>query len=756
MIKHLKKHRGKGRCGWRNSAWVAGAAAVAFGVFLTGCTTTGDAREAHQFEPVPPRAVDAAELEPVAPPSMTDLLETAEEAFNAANEAQEKGDHETALRQYALMLELLIEADLDPAIFYNLRNEFQTILSSTSQQAKLYERMRPAIEGQLAYGAGAKVDLPIEFPLHKRVLIEIEEIQKVYPKNFQNGLNRSGKYAPYIRAELAKAGLPEDLVWLAMVESQFTPKIMSRAGAGGMWQFMRTTGRRYGLRIDPYGQCVDERFHWQKATAAAIAYLSDLYELFGSWPLAISAYNRGEGGIERAIAANGGERDLWALLDTPPAAYHIPRETKKFYAKLLASTIVARNPERYGFTYDPQQGDNCVEVPVKGPYALSDLDQACGFAKGTLARLNPHLIRGETPSEEYGLFIPADARTKFAAAVKKTSKLQYAAGAGGVHVVRRGETISHIAQRYHVSSRELMRINRIRSARHLQVGQKLVIPGLVAGGGGPSGGGSYRVKSGDTLYDIAKAEKVTVADLQRWNNLGKRSRIHVGQTLYVSDPATAKAAAATPAPAKGEKLTHVVQAGEYPAKIARKYGANLDDFLRWNNLTKSSMIRIGDKLVVYGNGHSEPAGEPAKTASKSGGSQQETGKGKQPSGTKRSVHKVAKNESASVIAARYGVRTSDLLTWNGLTRKSILRVGDECVVYVPIEEGEKPAAAEPDEATPESSERIVHIVAKGQNPTTIARRYGVRLSDLFEWNGWKKNHVLHIGDEVVIQRKPKQ
>ncbi|MDQ1256436.1 MAG: rane-bound lytic murein transglycosylase, partial [Candidatus Hydrogenedentes bacterium] len=316
------------------SACLVGVLAV---LSAGGCKTLTPEQ---QFEPVPVATVESQELEPAAPPSVVELIRAAQDAFEAGNADQERGENAAALRQYSLMLELLVEADLDPKIFYNLKDQFAAILESTAQQAPLYERMRPPHAGEVAYGSEGISDLTIEFPLADRVLTEIDEIQKLYPKNFQAGLNRSTKYIPHIQAKLAEAGLPQDLVWLVMVESQFTPKIISRAGAGGMWQFMRTTGRRYNLRIDSY---VDERFNWCKSTDAAVQFLTDLYEMFDTWPLAISAYNMGEGGLERAIAANGGERDLWTLLDTPPAAYQIQLETKKFYAKLLASIIVAKN-----------------------------------------------------------------------------------------------------------------------------------------------------------------------------------------------------------------------------------------------------------------------------------------------------------------------------------------------------------------------------------------------------------------------------
>jgi len=237
-------------------------------------------------------------------------------------------------------------------------------------------------------------DLNVPGLLPERVIQQIEEIQRAYPKNFLNGLNRSYKYAPYIRQELAKAGLPADLVWLAQVESQFSPKVVSRAGAGGMWQFMKDTARRYDISADEY---VDERFHWQKATHAAVQHLADLCTHYdGNWPLAIAAYNMGEGGVDRCIEMNGGERDLWKLVENPPAANRMQDETKNFYAKLLATIIVAKNPERYGFQVTPQDPDEVEWVTVNGCYALADLEQACGLPDGRLRELNPHLVREVT------------------------------------------------------------------------------------------------------------------------------------------------------------------------------------------------------------------------------------------------------------------------------------------------------------------------------------------------------------------------
>ena len=704
-------------------------------VAVLGCTTTGTSRrDVETFEPVPHGRVGRQELPTPPAQRATDLLRAAGDAFRKANEAQENGDEKSAMRHYGKMLQLLQEAELDPTIFYNLRPEFERILAQTTEEAGLMdneghlERLTPEEMAEAGLGGG----IEITFPLPERVLAEIEEIQQVYAKNFQYGLNRSVKYGPQLRRELALAGLPEDLVWLAMVESQFHPTVVSHAGAAGMWQFMPATGRRYNLRIDSY---VDERYNWRKETNAAIAYLAELRDFFeGDWPLAITAYNMGEHGVERVIAMNGGERDLWKLLETSPGCDRMARESQKFYAKFLASIIVAKNPEKYGFTAPTGDAEEAEFVPVEGSYNLASLEKAAGWPEGTLRELNRDLVRGITPpTGEHLLVVPKRGTNTLLAALESAAKVQ-----PNVHVVKRGETPDGIAQRYGVSVRELMAVNKVRSPRHLPVGMNLMIPGTgavsapapaetpAAGPRETYAATTYRVKKGDTLSEIATRFGVKMSDIQAWNSMGRKTRIQVGSTLKVA-PAGAKVAAAPqtePAAPAGDAQTHVVRAGEFPAKIAKQYGVDLNEFLAWNSLDKDAMIRVGDRLVVRG--------KPAQTASAAAPAPREP---------EKSVYKVQPGDSASVIAEKHGVGLSELLKWNKLSRNTTLKVGTELVLYT---------SGAPD--APAKEEVVVHRVAKGQNPTTIARRYGVSVNDLLRWNGWDKNRVLRVGDTVTIRQ----
>ena len=727
-------------------------------VAIVGCARTNDV---HQFEPLPSAEVGTEELEPVETRSLKELLAEAEHAFQEANKAQEEGDYELALRKYTTMLEALVEADFDPAVFYNLRGEFERILEGSTQHADIMERRRSRIVRDWDDARDPLSDLQIPFPLPERVLQEIDEIQNAYPRSFQRGLNRSFRYMPHIQEQFARAGLPEDLAWLAMVESQFWPRAVSPAGAGGMWQFMRPTGRQYNLHIDSH---VDQRFDWEKSTQAAIEYLTYLYNMFdGDWALAVSAYNMGEGGLMQAMEMNGGSTDLWELIETPPASNRIRLETKKFYPRVLATIIVANNPQRYGFEVDPYEPLEFERVPVRGSYSLAALERAAGYESGILETLNPDILSGSTPpGREHLLAVPADTRERFEVALNDVreevqpaapqEEIVLASASGGAaanpsssgnsatHTVRRGETLSGIAQHHGVNAREIMQANNIQSANLVRVGQELTIPGAasaqpaaaapaiqqaVGGAGLVSEGRTYRVRRGDTLYEIAHREGVSIADLQEWNNMGSRARISVNEVLVVSPPSEGTRA-------------HTVQTGETPGGIAARYGVAVNDLLRWNNLSGNAVIRPGDELVITGGAPSGPGGRATVA---------------------EFTHEVQRGESASAIASEYGVSLDDFLAWNNLTRSSTLRVGDEYIIRIPRDEPnerQQTVLARLDGGAAANGgangERIVHVVAQGQNPSVIAQRYGVALSDLFEWNGWQTGNapVLHVGNEVIV------
>jgi len=685
-----------------------------------------DVGEVFQFEPAPTPVLDDQALAPIAPRNALELLEEALAAFEQANQAQEAGDKESAYAHYTQMMELLLESDLDPTVFYSLRDQFSSILDSTTKLARHYDRVKPKEWTEDVIELAFRSELEYPNPLNDRVLAEIRYIQNSYPTNFQRGLDKSQKYLPYIRKEFEKAGLPQDLVWLAMVESQFTPRINSRVGAGGMWQFMRSTGKRYGLSSDGF---VDERYDWKEATQASIEYLTDLYEMFESWPLAVSSYNMGEAGVERVIAMNRGERNWWTLMDTPPAANRIPRETKKFYPKLLASAIIANDPERYGFKTNKAAPEETEVVKVNGAFSLHDIAKSVGLSKEKLQTYNQHLLNGHTsPTNTTNVYVPVGQQRTLVAALSSMPKLR-----PDSHRVRKGETLSEIASLYKVGVRDLMSSNRIKSAKHLQIGQRLVIPGRVGGSTktiAKSDGTRkvYTVKSGDSLSRIASRNKVSITNLQRWNNMGAGTRIHVGDRLYINQQATATIQTASKPTTSTKPTMYTVKRGDFLEKIAKNHAVSLSEVLRWNDLTKRSTIRVGDKIKLYLPSLSNSSTTTSKVASQSSG--------------KKITHKIKSGESVSTIAMKYGVNTSDIYEWNNLNSKSVLQIGKSLTIF---------------EATKKTTSKtaslsIDHVVRRGDNPSDIAKKYRMKLKDLYALNGWKKDPVLQIGQKIKIAK----
>ncbi|MGQ0815191.1 MAG: transglycosylase SLT domain-containing protein [Gemmatimonadota bacterium] len=288
-------------------------------------------------------------------------------------------------------------------------------------------------------------------------------------------LERSGKYTPMIQAELRKRGMPEDLIYLAFIESGFSPNAKSHAAAVGLWQFIAETGKRYGLEVSSH---VDERRDPIKATGAALDYLSELYDRFGSWYLAAAAYNTGENRVARIMreetgSERGDDDDFWKI------ASRLPAETRNYVPLMLAAGHIGKQPEQFGFDdvdYQAPLSFATVRVPQNVP--LAAVAKAVGVDADAIEELNPELVRNQTPpTRAWHVRIPAGAERQFAAnfptalhairvaAIKEKSAQRY-------HSVRRGDNLSVIARRYDTSVSAIKRLNGLRSSL-VRPGQKL-------------------------------------------------------------------------------------------------------------------------------------------------------------------------------------------------------------------------------------------------------------------------------------------
>lgn len=292
-------------------------------------------------------------------------------------------------------------------------------------------------------------------------------------------LRRSGRYLGMIRDVLKARGLPEDLAFTAMIESGFDPLAVSRAGAKGLWQFMATTARRYGLRVDHW---VDERYDPEKSTVAAAAYLRDLHAQFGSWELAQAGYNAGEVAVGRAMRATG-SADFWALTRTRL----LRRETKEFVPAIHAAMVIGRDPDQYGFEVGGATTPDVERVAVPPSTELRKLSAAAGISAPMLRSLNPVLIRGVTPpGAAWEVRVPTGTGEGVLAALAPRKPLavttngatRRAAGQGDIHIVRPRETVSSIARLYRVSVGDIVRWNGLGHHDWIHPGDRLRVTGL--------------------------------------------------------------------------------------------------------------------------------------------------------------------------------------------------------------------------------------------------------------------------------------
>jgi membrane-bound lytic murein transglycosylase D len=348
---------------------------------------------------------------------------------------------------------------------------------------------------------------------------------------FQKWLDRSTRYIPVMQDIFREKNLPEDLVYVAMIESGFNPYAISWARAVGPWQFMPHTGKLYGLKIDWW---VDERKDPIKATHAAAEHFKDLHNLFGSWPLALASYNAGAGKVQRAVLRTRSE-DFWDLKDSR----YIRRETKNYIPKFMAATIIAKNPEAYGFTVQPAGLYVYDEVVIPESTDLRLIARCAGTTYETVKELNPELKRWVTPPDttHYILRLPVGTKTAFTANYQNLpadQKIRWER-----HLVGKGSTLEGIAKQYNASPEAIKDINGLKKNR-VTPGKHLLIPvdandkqqelsSLSPDQFGKKQQILYRVRRGDNLTRIASKHEVTVADIRQWNN-GIRS-VRAGQKI---------------------------------------------------------------------------------------------------------------------------------------------------------------------------------------------------------------------------------
>lgn len=713
----------------RNRYILVLALIVAF--FLIGCS--GGAIRPRVMNPPPQDQRESAKLsEPESVPSEDvsprDEFEEVELYYALAVSANQEGRWLEAQDHFEEALELLANLDIEEGdslrelkferLLHEIAEDYKITLlglgvlseessiSALLQRFESIENFKALQEGKIEKielaGEEVTYDMPIEW--NERVENSIIYFQTVARQACETYLRRSGRYKGLMQRILREKGLPEDLVWLCLVESGFNPKAYSYARASGPWQFIASTGRKYGLKRNWW---YDERRDFVKSTYAACDYLTFLYDKFKSWPLALAAYNGGEGRVGRAIKKCK-TNDFWKL--------KLNRQTWKYVPLYMAATIIAKDPERYGFEVEYDDPIRFDLVKVNQPVDLKKVAKSLGTSAAVLKELNPELRRGVTPPNYpgYKLRIPAGTKKVFAQKFKG-----YDAKTSGLfveHKVKKGQTLSHLSHRYGVPISAIMELNALTNRHRLSIGQRLIIPankGAVAQKSSSSSSpkktkktsstGTYMVKRGDTLGRLAAKFGTTTDKIKRLNGLRNPHRIYPGQKLKVPG---------TSVNSSGLFKDHVVKKGENLSYLAKKYGVSVSALMTANNLSSIHVLKIGQRLLI-------PASSEVTVQ----------------------TYRVKKGDTLSDLAARFGTSAGEIKKVNGLSNPHRIRKGQKLKIPTRKGTGGK-------EKT--NGRWITYVVKRGDSLWKIARAFGVLMEKLVRWNDLPSPSKLRVGDRLKV------
>lgn len=458
------------------------------------------------------------------------LLQTSQDYWN-----ERQSDEAISALDQSYELILKISPDSDSNVLQQ-KEDLRLLISR-----KLLEIYTSSSRTHRSIGDGA-----IPLVMNEHVEREIKSFQTVEKKFFVESYSRSGRYQKYIAAEFRKAGLPTELSWLPLIESGYKDKAFSRARALGLWQFIASTGSRYNMKRDTW---IDERMDYQKSTQAAIEYLTFLHNLFGDWTSALAGYNCGEMNVVRAIRKQPEEYldNFWDLYPV------LPSETARYVPRFLATLHIIKNPAKYGFTELTQDAPiQFDKMTVSKQMKIKDIANAISVSPDLLEELNPALRQQITPDYTYTLRLPLKTGALLQARLnqipecsvpvvaKRSNHRSYAGnGSSGIHTVRKGETLGKIAEKYRTSVSTLAKLNHIRNNSKIRIGQKLKVPAgrtitRASYKKDTKTGQSkqYKVRSGDTLWSIAKRYNTSVSRIRNANGLSGNA-LQAGQVLEV-------------------------------------------------------------------------------------------------------------------------------------------------------------------------------------------------------------------------------